>query len=218
MCRKLCDIGFLFDLDGVIIDSEKEYTRIWSLINQEFPTGIERFEYKIKGCTLSKILEENYATPDLRKKVSDLLHKLEAEMHYEFLPSAEEFLLKLKNSSLPMALVTSSDNKKMAHLWEELPQLESIFDFIVTGDKVKESKPSPEGYLLAAKALGVSPQRAAVFEDSLQGVMAGKNANSYVVGISGTLPAETLAPFSHIVVEGLNEISLDHLIQKLKER
>lgn len=207
--------GFLFDLDGVIIDSESQYTRIWAQINQEFPTGIPGFELIIKGSTLSKILNENYDSEETRNKVSRRLHQLEAQMKYNYLPFAREFLIELKKRNLPSVLVTSSDNKKMAHLYEEIPEIRSFFDYIITGDLVKTSKPSPEGYLLGAEKIGVDPSRCFVFEDSLQGVMAGKNAGAYVVGIAGTLESEKLAPFSHIVINNFGEIDIDTLIANL---
>lgn len=209
-------IGFLFDLDGVLIDSEGEYSKIWAQINREFPTGIPEFEKVIKGTTLSKILNDNYPDEEIRNAVGARLHALEEKMHYEYLPHAEEFLIKSRKKGIPCALVTSSDQKKMSHLKEELPGLLNYFDYVVTGNQVKTSKPSPEGYLMAAEKINVAPENCVVFEDSLQGVMAGRNANAYVVGISGTLPAETLAPYSHIVVASLLEIDIEHLILKLK--
>lgn len=212
------NVGFLFDLDGVIIDSESEYTHIWSIINQEFPTGIENFEYKIKGSTLSKILSENYDSNEIRNLVSKRLHQLENEMHYEYLPHAKEFLTLLNKRGLPCVMVTSSDDKKMKHLWEERPELKVFFLEIITGNQVNSSKPSPEGYLLAASKINIPPRNCVIFEDSLQGVMAGKNADSFVVGITGTLPKETLAPFSHKIINSFNEIDLDSLIRILKER
>lgn len=210
-------IGFLFDLDGVIIDSETEYTKIWAKINQEFPTGKDHLEDIIKGCTLPKILSEHFEE-SVRQAVSDRLHQLENQMHYEYLPFAREFLEELKERDLPRALVTSSDNQKMCHLWEELPEIRDLFDFIVTGDLVKTSKPSPEGYLLGASMLHRNPVKCAVFEDSLQGVKAGKNSGSFVVGMCGTLPSESLAPFSHIVINDFSEINLEDLILILSER
>lgn len=214
---KRADIGFLFDLDGVLIDSESEYSRIWSKINQEFPTGIDNLEQIIKGTTLSKILND-YFQEDLREPVAKRLHELENQMQYEYLPFAAEFLTNLNERNLPCALVTSSDNEKMSHLKEELPDLTDHFNIIITGDLVSSSKPSPEGYLLAADKIGVNPRNCVVFEDSLQGVMAGKNADSYVVGMAGTLPKETLAPFSHIVIDNFNDLDLEELILILQER
>lgn len=211
-------IGFLFDLDGVIINSEEEYSRIWSQINKEFPSGVPNLEQVIKGGTLSKILNDYYPDLNVQKQVARRLHELENQMKYDYLPYAEEFLLELKKRGLPTALVTSSDNEKMAHLREELPGVFNLFDYIVTGDQVSSSKPDPEGYLLAASKLDLAPERCVVFEDSLQGVMSGKNAGAYVVGIIGTLPAEKLLPFSNNLINNFSELNLDELIQILNEQ
>ena len=212
------DIGFLFDLDGVIIDSESEYSRIWRQINKEYPTGKENLEDVIKGCTLSKILQENFPTDEIRNKVSKRLHELENQMHYEYLPHARDFLIDLNKRKYPCALVTSSDNQKMNHLHDEIKELFDFFDFIVTGDLVKTSKPSPEGYLIAASKLHIDPKKCVVFEDSLQGVMAGQNAGAYVVGIAGTLPAEKIEPYSDIVINNFKELQLENLIHELRNR
>ena len=212
------NIGFLFDLDGVLIDSEREYSKIWAIINREYPTGVENLEQVIKGCTLEKILNDYFPDKKLQQKVSTRLHYLENLMHYEYLPGAKEFIDELSSKNLKKALVTSSDNEKMNHLREEIPELMNSFDFIVTANLVTESKPSPQGYLLGAKKIGREIQKCVVFEDSLQGVMAGKNAGAYVVGIYGTLPAETLAPFSDMIIGSLSEINLNSLIPILKSK
>ena len=217
MKQQVQNIGFLFDLDGVLIDSENEYSRIWAQINREFPSGIDNLEQVIKGCTLSKILNDNYDSDEIRAKVAKRLHELENQMKYEYLPYAREFLVELKKRGIACALVTSSDNEKMDHLKEEINEIFDFFDFIVTGDLVKTSKPSPEGYLLAASKLNKDPRNCVVFEDYLQGVMAGENSKSYVVGVAGTLPAEKLEPHADIVINNFSELELDNLIQNLKK-
>lgn len=211
-------IGFLFDLDGVLIDSEKEYSRIWAQINREFPTGIPNLEEVIKGCTLSKILNDHYKDKTIQERVAERLHELENKMKYEYLPYSREFLMEIKDRAIKCALVTSSDNEKMAHLQDEISEIFDFFDFIVTGDLVKTSKPSPEGYLLGASKLNKDPKNCVVFEDSLQGVMAGQNAGAYVVGVAGTLPKEKLMPHSDIVINNFKELDLDNLIQELLTR
>lgn len=212
------NIGFLFDLDGVIIDSENEYTKIWSKIDEEYPTGIDNFAFKIKGSTLSKILTENYPVQSLRDKVAERLHELENQMTYSYLPFARDFLIELNNRNLDCVLVTSSDNEKMRHLWDQIPELKDLFKFIITGDLVTSSKPNPEGYLLAASKIDADARKCVVFEDSLQGVMAGKNAGAFVVGVAGTLSHESLAPFSNIIIDNFNELNIDNLIHTLTER
>ena len=134
------------------------------------------------------------------------------------MPGAKELLLELKARNYSTALVTSSDKKKMKHLEEEIPDIADYFNFIVTAEHVKTSKPNPEGYILASNKLGVDPKRCVVFEDSLQGVMSGKNAGSYVVGVAGTLPASVIAPYSDMIVNSLAEINLDKLVDLLLNR
>ena len=212
------NIGFLFDLDGVIIDSESEYSRIWSQINHEFPSGIDNLELVIKGTTLDNILNEHYPSEPVRSQVESRLHELENKMEYKYLPGAFRFLKDLKESNLKIALVTSSDDMKMEHLKEEIPDLTTLFDFIVTARHVTRSKPDPQGYLLAASKLGVKAENCAVFEDSLQGVTAGNNAGAYVIGIRGTVSEESLKPFCDSIVTRLDEIAIDKLVDILSSR
>lgn len=210
--------GFLFDLDGVLIDSETEYSRMWAQVNREYPSGIPSLEIVIKGCTLDKILADHYPDPDVQKKVVSRLYELERKMKYTYLPGAESLLASLKKEGHPIALVTSSNEVKMAHLHEELPELRSVFNFVVTADLISKSKPDPEGYLLAANKLCVDIRNCVVFEDSLQGVKAGRNAGAYVIGLSGTLRPETLAPYADVVVDSLEKLNLSDLINLLESR
>lgn len=210
--------GFLFDLDGVLIDSETEYSKIWAQVNSEYPTGVKSLESVIKGCTLDKILDDHYPDAEVRKKVVKRLYELEGKMKYRYLPGAHELLSCLRDRKIPAALVTSSNDVKMAHLDEELPDIRDYFNFIVTADLISKSKPDPEGYLLGASSIGCDIEKCVVFEDSLQGVKAGHNSGAYVIGVAGTLPREILEPYSDIVVESLEEIELESLLNILENR
>lgn len=211
------DIACLFDLDGVLVDSERIYTKIWEAIEQQWPTGIENFAYKIKGTTLEDILERHFPE-DAREDITKELLRLEGMMIYGPMPGAIEFIDALKAKGIPVALVTSSNGLKMDHLWHDMPGFKEKFDVIITGDEVSNSKPDPEGYLAAAKALGVDPKRCAVFEDSLQGVKAGNAAGAFVIGVAGTLKASDIQPFSDIVVNAVADIYPDRLEETLKAR
>ncbi|MDE7410339.1 MAG: HAD family phosphatase [Muribaculaceae bacterium] len=211
------DIACLFDLDGVLVDSERIYTKIWEAIEKQWPTGIENFTYKIKGTTLEDILER-YFPKDVREEVTRELIRLEGMMIYGPLPGAIEFLDALRTRGIPIALVTSSNGLKMDHLWHDMPGFKEKFDVVITGDEVERSKPDPEGYLAAATALGVDPKRCAVFEDSLQGVKAGKAAGAFVIGVAGTLKASDIQPYSDIVVNAVADIYPDRLEETLKAR
>ncbi len=211
-------IGCLFDLDGVLIDSEKLYTKIWEAIEQQWPTGIDNFAYKIKGTTLEDILDRYFPDEAVRADVIKELYRLESMMIYAPLPGALAFLDALRERNIPIALVTSSNDLKMQHLWKDMPGFKDKFDVIITGNDVTYSKPNPEGYLTAAHRIGVDPKRCAVFEDSLQGVKAGKAAGAYVVGVTGTLKAEDIAPCSDIVVNSVAEVDIDDLESRIESR
>lgn len=200
--------AFLFDLDGVIVDSEKVYTTIWEQINAAYPTGVEGFATKIKGTTLSNILSTYYPDPSEATKVEQMLYDLEGKMKFPVIPGALKLLNKLKELNIPAALVTSSNEVKMAHLWSQHPELKGFFDVIVTADLVTKSKPDPEGYLKAAELLGKDPKKCVVVEDSLQGVMAGTNAGAFVIGVPGTLSADTLRPHSNMQLPDLGRLDL----------
>lgn len=202
---KLTDLAFLFDLDGVIIDSESAYSRIWGSVEEIYPTGIEDFASMIKGSTLEKILSTWFRKED-RPDVERMLYELESKMVYEPCQGSVEFLKLLKKHGIPMALVTSSNKVKMSHLWQQQPALQQYFDVIITGDMISRSKPDPEGYLLAARKLGVAPINCVVAEDSRQGLEAGKAAGAKVAGVVGTLPREIVEPLSDIVITNLMEL------------
>lgn len=198
--------AFLFDLDGVIIDSEGAYTTIWDTINQSFPTGIVDFATKIKGTTLSNILSTYFPDPNLQDNVEQMLYALEAKMDYQIFPGALNLLTRIKAAGIPCALVTSSNDVKMKHLWQQHPELKEYFNVTVTADMITRSKPDPEGYLKAAELLNVAPQKCVVIEDSVQGVLAGEAADSFVIGICGTHPADSLRPHAKVVVDDLAKI------------
>ncbi len=204
-CDNHIDKAFLFDLDGVIIDSERAYSKIWEAIEKSYPTGRDNFADEIKGSTLDKILSTWFRKED-RGDVERKLYEMEAKMVYEPFGGAIEFLKLLKEKGVPTALVTSSDQLKMDHLWQQLPDLKQYFDIIITGEMVTRSKPDPEGYLLAAKRLGVNPESCVIVEDSRQGLLAARAAGAKVAGVAGTLPREEVAVLADIVVTDLREL------------
>lgn len=204
-------IGILFDLDGVLVDSESEYTRIWNLINEEFPTGVENFALKIKGTNLDNILLTYYPDDNVREKVRARLYEEEGRMVYRYCPGAEKVLRMLKSRGIPIALYTSSNHAKMEHLYRDIPEIEEFFDYIVLGDMVTESKPSPEGYMKAAEGLGLRPENCVVVEDSLQGVIAGNRTGGKVIGVSGTLPESSLSPYCDTVISSMEHFPMEIL-------
>lgn len=211
------DWGALFDLDGVLIDSEGTYTMFWHDIDVRYPTGVDRFEHVIKGSTLTNILDTYFPDEEVRRDILRELKAHETAMEYIPFDGVEDFLRTLHASGVRSAIVTSSSKAKMRHLAGQLPELMSLVDVVVTGDDVSRSKPHPEGYRTAAARIGVPPSRCVVFEDSMAGVEAGRRAGGAVVGVTGTNTAEMLARFADIVVDAVASVDLHRLVALLPD-
>lgn len=200
----------MFDLDGVIIDSEGEYTRFWSDVDRQYPTGVDNFAMAIKGTALPLILK-NFA-PELHIPIVEALHSFEQNMRYVPYPGALPFIADLRDRHIPTAIVTSSDAVKMGHLFNQHPELEQAVDVVINSSMITRSKPDPQGYLLAAEQLGVPPRQCIVFEDSIQGLNAGRSAGAVVVGIVTTNPLEAVAPLADVVSPDLASLLIDELL------
>lgn len=179
----------LFDLDGVLIDSETLYTQFWKRVGERHHLPSPTFAYDIKGTTLNDILTTHFPDPKVRADVDRLLHDFENEIVYPVFPGALEFVDALRAAGLKTVIVTSSDSKKMGFLFRQHPDFPNHFDAIVTACDVTHSKPHPEPYLVGASKAGVKPSECLVFEDSYQGLESGRRAGCKVIGISTTNPA-----------------------------
>lgn len=201
--------GALFDLDGVLIDSESLYTIFWDDIEHRFPTGDPDYAYNIKGKTLVSILT-NYPE-EQRCEVVKALHEFEQSMVYPVMPGVYELLGKLRAAGAAMAIVTSSDKVKMGYLYRQQPRFAELFDLIIDASMVTRSKPDPQGYLLAAEKLGLDPKDCLVFEDSMQGLQAGRASGARVIGMATTFPAERVAPLADVVLTTFEGVELNDL-------
>jgi HAD superfamily hydrolase (TIGR01509 family) len=187
------NIAFLFDLDGVIIDTEPQYDRFWSKTAADYRLGIDRFEHLIKGTTLPNILANYFPhlSPDEQKKLETANRAFELQMDILPIPGALELLDELKKADINTGLVTSSDDEKLEYVLRQLP-VKHYFDTIVSADRITQGKPHPMCYLLAAQDLDVSPGNCFVFEDSFNGIQSGNAAGMRVIGLSTTNPAESI--------------------------
>ena len=203
--------GVLFDLDGVLLDSEGQYSIFWSAMDNEFPTGVENFASFIKGFHLTRILSY-FANDAIRQQVMDRLLAYESNMKYVFFPGAIEFVKQLRDAGIPIAIVTSSDNKKMDALYQQHPEFPTLFNQIVTGDMVKTAKPDPDCFLMAAKLLDVDIRDCIVLEDSRNGLIAGRASGARVIGLPTTLSKEEVSELSDFMVNSVSELSVDIII------
>lgn len=200
----------LFDLDGVIIDTEGTYSQFWSEMGKAYGVPYPDFADRIKGTTLSQILNTYFPEdkhPELLRQLTDF----EANMEYPLFPGAKEFIESLAVAGIPCAIVTSSGEKKMSRLWEQHPALRLMFQAVITDAQVERSKPDPQGYQLAAEALGMEPEQCVVFEDSFNGLLAGKRSGAKVVALSTTNPASELLGKADIVAPSISALTIDSM-------
>lgn len=192
--------GVLFDLDGVVVDSESIYTQFWSDIDKLYPTGVENFAIAIKGNTLQRILADFFPDNDVKQDILERIKDFEINMRYKPFAEAIRFINELKRNQFRIAIVTSSSQKKMDNLYAQNPGFREMFDAVVTGDMVSHSKPDPEPYLLGAKAIGVAPESCYVFEDSISGIESGIRAGATVIGLATTLPYDKIDGKAHLTI------------------
>lgn len=202
----------LFDFDGVIMDTESQYTRFWDETGRKY-VDKDGFGSIIKGQTLKQIFENHFAgrPEEELREIEVCINEFEKNMKYEFIPGAEEFLMKLKEAGIPAAIVTSSNKQKMAQVYKAHPHLLTLVDAILTSEDFSRSKPDPECFLKGMEVLGGSPQTTIVFEDSIHGLTAGRAAGAYVVGLATTNKSETIAPLCDIIINDFTGFELPTL-------
>ncbi len=202
----------LFDFDGVIADTETQYTVFWDRMGLEY-LGLEDFGRRIKGQTLGQIFDGHFSSVrDRQDEIVARLNRYEAEMSYEYLPGVEDFLKELKAEGVRTAIVTSSNNIKMEQVYRSHPELTSMVDAVLTSEHFSKSKPDPDCFLKGMELLGATPEETVVFEDSFHGLDAGRASGAFVVGLATTNTREAIAPRCNMVIEDFTGLNLKNLM------
>ena len=184
--------AFIFDLDGVIVDTARYHFLAWQKLAQEL--GIEftpHHNEELKGVSrvrsLDIILELGQVTASqedknhwLKQKNDDYLSYLKDIDNSEILPGVMPILQFLKENNQPIALGSASKNARPIL---EKTGIINYFDAIVDGNDVSNAKPDPEVFLQAAIKLNIKPENAIVFEDSVAGIQAANIAKMTSIGI-----------------------------------
>ena len=185
-------VGFIFDLDGVIVDTAKYHYLAWKKLANElgFEFTIEQNEL-FKGVSRKRCLEILLEIGDIKatqeqfntwmvEKNEDYLAYIDKMDELEILPDVPKILKFLKENNIPIALGSASKNAKPIL---EKVKLLGYFDFIVDGNSVTKAKPDPEVFLIAANNMNIAPENCIVFEDAVAGIEAANNAKMTSIGI-----------------------------------
>lgn len=200
--------GFLFDLDGVIVDTAVFHFQAWRRLAQKLGGDFtEEQNEQLKGVSrvdsLKKIIEWTGASVSDEEFQTLMIEKNEWYLELvqglgpqDALPGALNFLQTAYDQGIKIALGSASKNAPM--ILEKLG-ITPLFTAIIDGNNVVNGKPHPEVFLKGAEALGLEPSECVVFEDSIAGVQAAKTGGMSSVGIGD---AETLQADIHFTALG----------------
>ena len=201
----------LFDFDGVIADTESQYTYFWNKMGMDY-LGLEEFGHTIKGQTLVQIFGKFFdGMVKEQEEIVPQLNAFEQNMSYEYIPGALEFMQELKKRGIRSAIVTSSNNIKMTNAYAAHPELHELVDTVLTSEHFSKSKPDPECFLKGMEVLGATPQETIVFEDSFHGISAGRASGAKVIGLATTNKTEALTSLCDMVIDDFTQISVEDL-------
>lgn len=191
----------LFDLDGVVFDTENQYTVFWGGQCRLYHPDKPGLEHKIKGQTLVQIFDRYFHGMESEQKlIVERLDAFERKMKFDYIKGFVDFVKELRQRDIKTAVVTSSNKMKMRAVYDSHPEFNTLFDTVLTSEDFAKSKPDPDCFLKAAERFNVAPDNCVVFEDSFNGLKAGRAAGMTVIGLSTTNTADAIHPFSDLVV------------------
>jgi len=185
-------LALIFDMDGVVIDSNPVHRRSWAAFNRRY--GLETTEamqQRMYGKRNDEIVRDYFGDGLSNEEVvqrgaaKERLYRemIAGRVESMLVPGLKTFLR--EHAGAPMAVATNAEPENVVLVLTE-GGLREYFQVVVNGHQVRKAKPDPEIYLLAAQRLGATPANCIVFEDSKSGIQAARNAGMRVVGILTT--------------------------------
>jgi len=179
----------IFDMDGSLVDS----MWIWKSIDIEYlgrfgiplPEGLQS---EIQGMSFGETavyFKEHFPIPDSVEEIKADWNRMAWDKYLYEVPLKEgipQFLEYCREEGIRLGIATSN-SRELAENVAKVHRLRDYFTSIVTGSDVERGKPAPDIYLAAAQELGASPERCLVFEDIVQGILAGRNAGMRVCAV-----------------------------------
>jgi HAD superfamily hydrolase (TIGR01509 family) len=191
--------GVLFDMDGVLVDSEMFICKAAILMFKELGLNVKPEDFHpFVGMGENRYIggvAEKYGLKIEIEKVKARTYEIYSNIvkgNLGSLPGAISFVAKCRNKGLKLALATSADRIKMEVNLKEICLSADSFDTIITGVDVKRKKPFPDIYLKAAEGLGLQPEDCLVVEDAVSGIKSGKKAGCKCLGVTTSFDADAL--------------------------
>ena len=204
----------VFDLDGVIVDSEQVWDAAREALARErggrWHENAQRDMMGMSSVEWSRYMHDVIGLEDPPEEISaEVVRRLEAIYRKElpFIEGAPEAVARLAER-WPLG-VASSSNRQIIDLVLELADLDRYFHATVSSEEVPRGKPAPDVYLEAARRLGTDPRKCAAVEDSHNGILSARAAEMRVVAIPNTRypPGEEALAAADVVIRSITELT-----------
>ena len=213
----------LFDMDGVIIDSENYYMNgTFNWLKEKGFKGDFSEVFRLIGTTIDRtyeilceMLDYKFSIDEIARFNTDYFTNNPMEYEKILNKGVVDLLSDLKEKSIKVALCSSSPRNYIENVLSQCG-IYQYFDYIISAEDVKLSKPDPEIYIKASKFLNVIPSECIVIEDSVMGIQAGKSADMEVVALRDKRFGQNQAKADYIF-DSFEEIS-DYLSKKISNR
>lgn len=205
--------GAIFDMDGVILDTEKLYVRFWKQAAADFGYnmtdqhifGIRSLARKFAVEKLKGIFGGNFPYYEIHARRVELMDAFIRENGFETKRGVFELLDFLRENGIKTAVATATARKKTMEYLESVGA-DKYFDTVICGDMVENGKPAPDIYIKAASELRLLPEQCAAFEDSPNGIKSACSAGCKTIMIPDlTQPDGEVAPLLSGVYESLDK-------------
>lgn len=207
--------AIIFDMDGVIVDTEPLNDKHMAVFLQRYNiTVTENFFERFRGTSSttiwSSIIEEFKLTQPIDMLIADsrksYLEYLKRSPEFKITRGLKSLLQRLRTAGFTLA-VASSAYKKRVEITLSRFNIDKMFEVVISADDVKQSKPDPQIYLLTAQLLQLHPNQCVVIEDATNGVLAAKNAGMKVIGYQG-MPHNTQdLSMANVVIKKFQDIT-----------
>lgn len=207
--------GVLFDMDGVVLDTEKLYSRFWQEaaialgypMTREQALGMRSLNRDAGQRQLERYFGPEVSHPRMRQKRIELMEAYIAEHGVDPKPGVPELLAWLKREGIPAAITTSSPIERVRRYLDRLGYTDG-FDALCTVYEVPRGKPEPDIYLYGAERLGVKPEACLALEDSLAGLTSAYRAGCLPVMIPDQdPPGDRTLPLLFALADSLTDVA-----------
>jgi HAD superfamily hydrolase (TIGR01509 family) len=192
--------GVLFDMDGVLVDSEPFICQAAMMMFAELgltvtPEDFHPFVGMGENRYLGGVAQNHGVIVDIEKVKARTyeIYEIIVKGKLSPLPGTHEFIARCRKRGFRLALATSADRVKMEVNLREIGLSSDTFNYIVTGLDVENKKPFPDIYLKAAAEIGLDPEECLVVEDAVSGIKAGKSAGCRCLAVTSSFDAKVLS-------------------------